>query len=121
MNDCSQLPAHLRLLNLLVAVRDLSPFAVMTAEEDQLLRSLLIRWNEARNIPVSEIMNSMTGASAATAYRRLISLRDKGMVQLRVDKADRRVKFVDPTELAQDYADRLNLGLKQLAADGCFD
>ena len=79
MNDCSQLPAHLRLLNLLVAVRDLSPFAVMTAEEDQLLRSLLIRWNEARNIPVSEIMNSMTGASAATAYRRLIGLRDKGM------------------------------------------
>lgn len=93
----------------------------MTAEEDQLLQSLLIRWNEARNIPVGEIINSITGTSAATAYRRLVGLRDKGMVQLRVDKADRRVKFVDPTELAQDYSDCLNLGLKQLAAEGCFE
>ena len=113
----SDAPPHIRLLNLLGAIRDLSPFDVMTAEEEQLLRSLLVRWHKARDIPVSEIMATMTGASATTAYRRLIALRDKGLIQLRVDAADKRVKFVDPTSLAEDYGRHVNLALNQLMAE----
>lgn len=110
-------PLHIRLLNLLTAIRDLSPFDVMTAEEEQLLRDLLIRWHSTKDIPVGEIMNSMTEVSAATAYRRIISLRDKGLVQLRVDQADKRVKFVDPTALALNYGDRINIALEGLLGE----
>ncbi len=100
-------PLHIRLLNLLSAIRELSPFDAMTAEEEELLRDLLVRWHNARDIPVSLIMNSMTEVSAATAYRRLMSLHAKGLIELRVDQSDRRVKFVDPTALALDYGARI--------------
>lgn len=107
-------PLHIRFLNLLGAIRGLSPFDMMTAEDDQLLRNLLIRWHNSQDISVGEIMNSMTEVSAATAYRRIISLRDKGLIKLRVDQTDRRVKFVDPTALALDYGDRINIALEGL-------
>jgi len=110
----AEAPPHIRLLNLLGAIRGLSPFDVMTAEEDQLLRCLLVRWHEAKDISVSEIMANMTGVSATTAYRRLIGLKDKGLIELRVDAADRRVKFVEPTSLAEEYARQVNLAVKQL-------
>ena len=107
-------PPHIRLLNLLAAIRGLSPFDVMTAEEEQLLRGLLVRWHEAKAISVSEIMANMTGVSATTAYRRLIGLRDKGLIHFRVDTADKRVKFVEPTSLAKEYGRQVNLAVNQL-------
>lgn len=111
-------PPHIRLLNLLGAIRALSPFDVMTADEEELLRDLIVRWHSAEDIAVSEIMRDLAGVSETTAYRRLISLRDKGLVSLRVDQTDRRVKFVEPTKLAEDYARRINLVLEQLSSDG---
>ena len=110
-------PNHIRLLNLLGAIRGLSPFDVMTAEEDELLRDLIVRWHDAEDITVSEIMKTLAGVSETTAYRRLISLRDKGLIHLRVDAADRRVKFVEPTKLAEDYARRINMALEQLSGE----
>ncbi len=107
-------PLHIRFLNLLGAIRGLSPFDVMTAEDDQLLRNLLIRWYSTKDISVGEIMSGMTEVSAATAYRRIMSLRDKGLIKLRVDQTDKRVKFVDPTDLALDYRDRINSALEGL-------
>lgn len=112
-------PRHIRLLNLLGAIRGLSPFSMMTAEDERLLRNMLIRWHGSQNISVSEIMNGMTEVSAATAYRRIISLRDKGLVKLRVDQADKRVKYVDPTALALDYGNRMNIALEGLLDESC--
>lgn len=114
----SEAPPHIRLLNLLGAIRGLSPFDVMTAEEEQLLRSLIVRWHGAQDISVSEIMANVTGVSATTAYRRLIGLKDKGLVHLRVDPADKRVKFVDPTRLAEEYGRQVNDALTQLMGSG---
>lgn len=108
-------PAHIRLLNLLGAIRNLTPFNVMTAEEDELLRALLVRWHAQEAVAVSEIMRSLAGVSQTTAYRRLIALRDKGMVRLRVDSADKRVKFVEPTGMAEEYAHRVVDALGQVA------
>jgi DNA-binding transcriptional ArsR family regulator len=112
------IPKHIRLLNLLGAIRDLSPFDVMTADEEELLRDLVVRWNSSGEITVSEIMKSLADVSETTAYRRLISLRDKGLVSLRVDKSDKRVKFVEPTSLADDYAQRIRQVMDQLAGEG---
>ena len=111
-------PPHIRLLNLLGAIRDLSPFDMMTADEEELLRDLVVRWNSSGEITVSEIMKSLAGVSETTAYRRLISLRNKGLVSVRVDKSDKRVKFVEPTSLAEDYARRIHEVLAQLTGEG---
>lgn len=109
------LPADIRLLNLLEAIRSRSPFDAMTADEESLLRHLIIRWH-AEEIPVSAVMNGMAGASGTTAYRRLIGLRDKGLVQFRVDPADRRVKYVEATALAKTYRQRIQQAIENTAS-----
>ncbi len=111
------IPLHVRLLNLLSAIRDLAPYDTMTSEEDELLRALIVRWHAAAEISVMDVMRGLTGVSQTTAYRRLIALRDKGMVQLRVDSNDRRTKFVEPTALAEDYAIRINQAISRLVTE----
>jgi DNA-binding MarR family transcriptional regulator len=110
-------PLHVRLLNLLSAIRDLSPFDVMTADEEELLRTLIVRWHSQDNIAVSDIMRDLAGVSETTAYRRLIALRDKGMVEMRVDAKDRRTKFVDPTDLSDAYVAQINRALSGLISE----
>ena len=107
-------PTYVRLFNLLNAIRDLAPFSVLTAEEDELLRSLLVRWHRETDISISDVTETMSGVSPATAYRRIIKLRDKGLVQLRVDQHDKRVKFVEPTEAALQYARHVHSALGAL-------
>ena len=104
-------PLHVRFINLLSAIRGLAPYDSMTAEEEELLRNLIVRWYSSDKITVGEIMHSLAGVSQTTAYRRLISLRDKGLIELRVDIKGRRVNFVLPTKLAEDYAERINQAL----------
>ncbi|OYX78340.1 MAG: hypothetical protein B7Y82_03700 [Sphingomonadales bacterium 32-65-25] len=107
-------PLHVRLLNLLGAIRDLSPFDVLTAEEEQLLGSLIVRWHDEDNIAVSHVMRDLASVSQTTIYRRLISLRDKGFVRLRTDTADKRKKFVEPTPLSDNYAAQIANALGQI-------
>lgn len=107
-------PIYVRLFNLLGAVRDISPFDVMTAEEDELLRSLLVRWHVNQTVSISDAMDAMSGVSTATAYRRVIKLRDKGLIHLRVDEDDKRVKLVEPTPTALQYAGHVHAALERL-------
>ena len=107
-------PKFIRLLNLLHAIRDLSPFNALSADEAALLDDLVVRWHRKAEIAVSELMGDKRHGSQSTAYRRLMGLKDKGMVSLRVDEADRRVKFVEPTDLARDYIRRINQSVRSL-------
>jgi len=108
-------PTHVRLLNLLSAIRDISPFNVMTAEEERLLGDLIVRWHSQKTISVSDIMHAYEGPSSSTIYRRLMALHKKGLVDLVVDKHDRRVNLVQPTALTGKYAKSISEGLKALA------
>ena len=63
-------------------------------------------------------MNNGQFGSQSTAYRRIIALSEKGFVDLRIDSADRRVKFVDPTEIAHRYMKELGGFLGQLKTLG---
>ncbi len=106
-------PLHIRLLNILAAIRDLSPFDMMTAEEDELLRELIVRWHHGKSVSVSEVMKDMRDVSPTTAYRRLIALRDKGLIQLKTDKNDKRVRLVCPTELSKKYINQVNSAIEK--------
>jgi DNA-binding MarR family transcriptional regulator len=107
-------PTVTRLLNMLRALRELSSFSDLTADEEQLLFDLVLRWHRNDAITVSDVMLDAERTSASTIYRRLLGLKEKGMVAFRVDQRDKRVKFVEPTAKADDYVQRLSRSVDQL-------
>ncbi|MFM2300654.1 MAG: hypothetical protein RLZZ84_390 [Pseudomonadota bacterium] len=107
-------PTFVRLLNMLSALRELSSFNALSADEEQLLCDLVVRWHHKNAITVSDVMLDAERTSASTIYRRLLGLRDKGMVDFRVDERDKRVKFVEPTAKAHDYIQHLTHSVEQL-------
>jgi len=107
-------PLLVRLLHFLSAIRELAPFSTMSADEEQLLSELIMRWHRADAIRISDMMADDSRASGSTVYRRLIALRDKGLILLRTDETDKRVKFVEPTDKADAYMQHLSLNLDRL-------
>lgn len=99
---------------MLNAIRHMSPFDTLNADEGLLLDALIVKWHEHDNIMVSEVMSDARFGSQPTAYRRIIALRDKGLVSLRTDSKDKRVKFVEPTQLARDYMVSISEGIAAL-------
>jgi DNA-binding MarR family transcriptional regulator len=57
---------------------------------------------------VADVMRESSDVSRSTIYRRLLGLQRKGMVEFKADRVDRRLKFVLPTSLAEDYIARLS-------------
>ena len=107
-------PSFVRLLDMLNAIRQLSPFDTLNAGEGLLLDALIVKWHERDYIMVSEMMSDARFGSKPTAYRRIIALRNKGLVCLRTDSKDKRVKFVEPTQLARDYMASIREGVTAL-------
>ncbi|MEY3622960.1 MAG: hypothetical protein RLZZ407_519 [Pseudomonadota bacterium] len=107
-------PSFVRLLDMLNAIRQLSPFDTLNADEGLLLDALIVKWHERDDIMVSEVMSDARFGSQPTAYRRIIALRDKGLVCLRIDSKDKRIKFVEPTQLARDYMASIREGVTAL-------
>lgn len=107
-------PKFVRLLNLIDAIRGLSPFDRLTADEGRLLDDLIMRWHRSSHLAVSDVMADGRHGSQSTAYRRIMALKDKGIVNLRVDSRDKRLKFIDPTDLARDYMRRLEAAANAL-------
>lgn len=107
-------PSYVRLLNMLNAIRHMSPFSALTGEEERLLDELVVRWHSVGAITISDVMESGIAPSQTTTYRRLIALRDKGLINLRVDEADKRVKYVEPAPAAEEYMARIGNSLNRL-------
>lgn len=107
-------PLLLRLLNLLNAIRQMSPFSELTAEEEQLLGRLVLRWHSQDSFTVGDIMREELSASPSTVYRRLVGLRDKGLAELQADPRDKRVKYIRPTALSDEYVRQLSTRLSSL-------
>ena len=106
-----QPPSFVRLLNMLNAIRQLAPFDTLNADEGLLLDALIVKWHEHDNIRVSEVMSDSRFGSQPTVYRRIIALRDKGLVYLRTDSKDKRVQFVEPTQAARVYMASISEGI----------
>lgn len=96
---------------MLIAIRQISPFDALNADEGLLFDALIVQWHERDDIMVSELMSDARFGSQTTVYRRIVALRDKGLVRLRPDGKDKRVKFVEPTQRARDYMARISEGV----------
>ena len=103
-----------RLLNLFGAIRELSPFDALDADEELFLRDLIIRWSGQEQVMVRGLLNDNRYPSSGTAYRRLMKLHDKGLVSFRVPSEDRRKRYVLPTEMARRYISSLEAAVDQL-------
>ena len=101
-------------LNLARAIREAAPFNDLTADEEQLLEDLIVRWHHAATLTVSDIMYVNQRSTPSTAYRRLVALKNKGLVTVTVDTHDKRMRLVAATPKAQEYMTRLAQGLDTL-------
>ena len=113
----SNTPSLVRLLNLMSAIRDLSPFAQLNADEEMLLDDLIIRWHNNVALTVSDVISDTRYPSRTTAYRRLIALKDKGIIALDVALDDKRVKHIRPTKAALLYIEKLEQGVERMIED----
>ena len=113
----SNTPSLVRLLNLMSAIRDLSPFVEMNADEEMLLDDLIIRWHNNVTLTVSDVINDTRYPSPTTAYRRLMALKNKGIIALDVALDDKRIKHVRPTKAALLYIEKLEQGVERMIVD----
>jgi DNA-binding MarR family transcriptional regulator len=116
-NNEQNTPSYIRLLNLIGAIRELSAFQDLSADDEQLLGALTIRWHHQTTVTVGELMGEEDGTSPSTRYRRLISLRDKGFIDMPTDKIDKRVRLIVPTSSAKKYMKQLDQAIHKLAAE----
>jgi hypothetical protein len=103
---------YFKFLHLAQAVQDLPGVPKLEAAEERLLELLASAWYAGRTYTVGEAMSLSTAGAPATIHRRLVRLREKGLIRLEESTTDLRAKSVVPTDEALDY-------FRKLA--GCFD
>lgn len=89
------------LINFMVALRRLPPLSELSGEEERLLFELHQVWESSGELTVSDVYDLVGRKSASTAYRHLMNLRDKGLVDLEVDLVDKRKRTITFTKQAQ--------------------
>ncbi len=104
---------YLRFLNLVQGVRALPDFPVLDPVEERLLNLFATVWHSGKQITVLQAMGMSTDVSSTTAHRRLKSLRKKGVITLVADESDNRIKYVQPTPVADQYFSQLGQCLDQ--------
>lgn len=107
---------YLRFLNLVQGVRALPDFPALDPVEERLLNLFAAVWHSGRQITVLQAMGMSTDVSSTTAHRRLKSLRKKGVIMLVPDESDNRIKYVQPTSVANQYFSQLGKCLNQASA-----
>lgn len=98
---------YLRFLNLVNAVRGLPSFPSLDAVEERVLNGLASIWATGAKVTVLEAMRLTPDASPSTVHRRLKQLQRKGLIALREDESDSRVRIIEPTEAATQWFAKL--------------
>lgn len=106
---------YLKFLHLVQAVRGMSDFPVLDAIEDRLLNLFAAAWHQGQKLTVLEAMAISPDISPTTVHRRLKSLRKKELITLVYDAVDNRIKYIEPTERANQYFAQLGQCLSQAA------
>lgn len=91
----------IKLVNFLVSLRLLPPLSELNGEEERLLFALYAMREQRGELSVSDVYDLNGGKSGSTAYRNLMSLKDKGLVHVTVDQSDKRKRRVTFTPSAE--------------------
>lgn len=98
-----------RLLNFLVGIRRLPPLSELSGDEERMLFELRALWQQRGALTVADAYDLAQGSSSITSYRRLVALKDKGLLDIAVMEDDRRKRTVKFTSVAEDLFSRLAL------------
>lgn len=90
----------MRLINFLVSIRKLPPLSQLTGDEERFLFELHDLWARNGAMQVADTYALASQKSPSTAYRLLASLREKGLLDIDVDAADKRKRHVRFTDTA---------------------
>lgn len=93
----------MRYLRLLVESAQSADAPQLELLEERLLDGLACLWSNGEQVTVLGAMNIRLGVSPTTVHRKLKSLRRKGLVSLRENEADNRIKYVVPTPALQRH------------------
>ena len=96
-----------RILNFLVSIRRLPPLSELSGDEERMLFELRALWEQRGALTVADAYDLGIGSPSITSYRRLVALKDKGLVDIAVMEADRRKRTVKFTPFAEDLFNRL--------------
>jgi len=96
-----------KFLNLAIALEEMSDFPALEPVEQKLLALLNKYWSNKEPITVVSAMNMTPEISTSTIFRYLKKMRAKGYIQLVVDEADNRVKYITPTALTESYFNKM--------------
>lgn len=98
-----------RLLNFLVGLRRLPPLSELSGDEERMLFELRALWEKRGALTVADAYDLGSGSSSITSYRRLVALKEKGLVDITVMETDRRKRRVNFTDAAEDLFSRMAL------------
>jgi hypothetical protein len=92
----------LRLLNFMVNLRRLPPLSELSGDEERMLFELRALWDKQGALTVADVYDLGINQSASTSYRQLVSLKDKGLLEISVAEDDKRKRDVGFTKAAED-------------------
>ena len=93
-------PTKIKLINFMVALRRLPPLSQLSGDEERILFELKAIADRNGTLSVSDVYDLGEGKSSTTSYRLLMGLKDKGLVGITVDAADKRKRHVEFTPIA---------------------
>ena len=82
--------------------------------EERLLNVLAEAWQTGQPLPVTEAVRRVQGVSERTAFRRLKSLQEKGLLCTVEDPGDGRIHHLRPSQRAEAYFDQMGRCIEQL-------
>jgi len=94
-------PPTLKLLNLLIFLRSVPPLSALNGDEERILFAIYATWQEQGELWVSDVYRLGGEKSASSAYRHLMSLKKKGLVNITIDDEDKRRRRVTFTKAAE--------------------
>ena len=99
--------SYWKFISLSQTLRETDIFQDLDPVEERLLNVLSHFWKDRQKITILEAMRLPLTVSNTTVHRRLTSLRLKGLIELKVDHIDNRIKYILPSDLTKQYFDRL--------------
>lgn len=106
-NKSGEPEVFLRFLSLVEAIRGLPTFPALDAVEERVFHALAAAWGQGKTVTVLDAMAIVPEISPSTVHRRLKGLRTKGLIQMREDSIDGRMRHIEPTKAARTYFSKL--------------
>lgn len=107
--------AYVRFLNFVNALKELPELPSLDQEEQAILNIVLLANVKRERLLVVELSLMVPETSQSTVLRRIKNLQSKGMLMIKKDNQDKRIRTIHLTPLAEKYFDKMGRIIKASA------